>query len=265
MSSQALKEAEGYKAEEKVFDRFDGAENTKKSDLNNIVNNMLEADNKATDGDEPDSYHPQMKAKLMHPSTSPIDAAPIDNNMDSSNTDSKRRNSKFYSEDGKGAEISQLSRYRTYRELFSYGRRGTAESKGYSTDMLRGISYYAAFEDGLPSSPEPEPFYARYRKSGPDLITLHIFTGETKGKTPIYVPVYKRDEIGQLFKLMGKRSGHWEYMELKRLSEEEIEGGLKLWKNPKEERELKTSGINNAVGRRTPADLRLRETQLKGG
>lgn len=261
MSSQALKEAKGYKAEEKMFELFDGAENTKKSGLNNV----LESDKIATDGDEPDSDHLQKKVKLIDPSTSPGNTAPINNNMNGSDIDSIRLNSSVYSDDGKEPEILQPSRYRMCRELFSYGRRGTTEPNGYSTDMLRGISGYAASEDEPPSSPEPEPFYARYRNTGPDLITLHIFTGKTKGETPIYVPVYKRDDIGHLLKLVRKGSGHWEYVELKRLSEEEIEGELKLWKNPKGEMELKTSGIKKAEVRRTSADLRLRETQSKGG
>lgn len=225
--------------EGKVFDLFHGAENTEKSDLNNVVNNVLESDNIALDGDEPDSYHITMKAKLMHPSTSPLDAAPI-NNMNNRDTDPKRRNSKVHSADGKEAGISQPSRYRMCRELFSYG-------------------------PGYPSSPEPEPFYARYRKSGPGLITLHLFTGQTKGKTPVYVPVYERDDSGKLFRLAKKQSGHWQYVELKSLSEEEIEGGLKLWINPKGGKVLKTSEIEESVGRRTLADLRLRETKLKGG
>lgn len=246
MSSKALKEAKSYKAEERVFERFDGAENPKKSDPNNpnnVFNNISESDNIAIDGDEPDSYHLQEEAESIDPSTSPGNAAPINKNMNGSDIDSIRLSSSVYSDDGKELEILRPSRYRMCRELFSYGPRSTTEPKGYSTDMLRGISGYAASEDEPPSSPEPEPFYARYRKSGPDLITLHIFTGKTKGETPIYVPVYRRDEIGQLFKLVRKGSGHWEYVELKMLSEEEIEGGLMLWENPKGGRELKTSGI----------------------
>ena len=203
----------------------------------------------------------------MHTSTSTLEAPSI-NNMNDSDLDSNRQNSSVYSDDGKEAETPQPSRYRMCRELFSYEGGDITEPEEYSTNMLRGISAYAASGDEPSSLPEPEPLYSKFRQSGPDLITLHMFTGRTKGETPIYVPVYKRNDFGQLLKLVRRStgpSGRWEYVELRKLSEEEIEAGLKLWEDPKPEKVSKTPETKKAVGRRTLAALGLPETQSKGG
>lgn len=78
------------------------------------------------------------------------------------------------------------------------------------------------------------------------------------------MPVYKRNNFGKLLKLMERWSGHWEYMELKKLTEEELDAGLKTLEKPKAEVVLQSSEPKKAVGRRKLADFSLRETKSNG-
>lgn len=74
--------------------------------------------------------------------------------------------------------------------------------------------------------------YARYRQINADLMTKHMFTGKKVGKRLKYVPVYKRNRHGKLFKLKEIRAKCWKYVELNKLSEEEVEGDLKMMEEP---------------------------------
>ena len=244
----------------------DGTMKTSKSDINFILNHVLKSDDITTNDDEPHSCHLHKKAKLMHTSTSPVEAPSYKNNHDNHNDlDSNRMNSSDYSENCEEAENVQPSPSRAYSEEVSARRPNTTKPEEYLFNMLRGISDYAASEDESLSSPESEPFYSHFRNSGPDLITLHMYTGNVDGKTPMYVPVYKRNEVGRLLKLVRNWSGRWEYVELKKLSDEEIEGRLKLMVKPTGETVSKVSETKKALRRRALADFGLPETQSKGG
>ena len=247
---------------------FDGTVIRSKSDINFILNRVLESDDMSTNDDELDSCHLHKKAKLMHTSTSPVEAPSDKNNIDNTDLYSNRMSSSNYSDNCEQAENLQPSPSGTYPDEFSAGRQNITEPEDFLINMLRGISDYAGSEDESTSSPESEPFYSNFRNSGPDLITLHMYTGIVDGKTPVYAPVYKRNEVGRLLKLVQDYSGRWEYVELEKLSEEEVEGRLKLLVKPvkpKAETVSKSSETKKALRRRALADFGLPETQSKGG
>ena len=247
---------------------FDGTVIRSKSDINFILNRVLESDDMSTDNDELVSCHLHKKAKLMHTSTSPVEASSDKNNIDNTDLYSNRTNSSNYSDSCEQAENLQPSPSGTYPDEFSAGRQDIAEPEDLLINMLRGISDYAGSEGESTSAPESEPFYSKFRNSGPDLITLHMFIGIVDGKRAVYAPVYKRNELGMLLKLVQDRSGRWAYVELEKLSEEEVEGRLKLLVRPvqpKAETVSKSPEIKMPLRRRALADSGLPETQSKGG
>lgn len=268
MSSRKLKENKNYEVEGTMSEPFDGTVIRSKSDINFILNRVLQSDDVSTNNDELDSCHLRKKAKLMHTSTSPVEAPSDKNNIDNTDLYSNKTNSSNYSDNCEQAENWQPSPSRTYPDGFSARHQNTTEPEEFLINMLRGISDYAGSEDESTSSRDSEPFHSHFRNSGPDLITLHMYTGIMDGKMPVYAPVYKRNEVGRLLKLVRDDSGRWEYVELKKLSEEEIEGRLKLVVKPvkpKAETVSKSLETKKALRRRALADFGLSETQSKGG
>ena len=266
MSSHDLEEVESHKVERSMSEPFNGTIDTLESDPNSDLNSVLDTDIISTNGDEPGSHRLHEKSRTMHTPNSPVEA-PSDNNNDDDDDDlnSDKLNVSNYSDDHKETKYLQSSQSRTYPEKLSPGGHITTKSEEYLTNMLPGISDYVASRDEFPSSPTSEPVYYKYRKSGPDLTTLHMFTGMVNGNTPVYVPVYKRNTSGKLLKLMKDLAGRWGYQELSRLSEEEIEGGLKILKKPKAYAVPQSSKIEESGGRRTLADFGPPDTNSKGG
>ena len=60
-----------------------------------------------------------------------------------------------------------------------------------------------------------------------------MFIGEMRGKRAVYKPVYKRDRVGRLRKLVMNRHGVCRYIVWGKLLEEEIDGGLTVLEIPK--------------------------------
>ena len=230
MSTQDLEEVESHKVERSMSEPFNGTIDTLKSDLNSDLNSVSDTHIISTNSDEPGSHHLHKKSKTIHTPNSPVEA-PSDNIIDDLN--SNKLNVSSYSDDHEETNLVQSSQSRTYPEKLSPGGHITTKPEKYPTNMLHGISDYAASRDELPSSPASEPVYYKYRKSGPDFETIHMFTGKVNGNTPVYVPVYARDTSGKLLKLTQGSAGRWGYEELVRLSEQEIDGGLKILKRPK--------------------------------
>ena len=253
MSSQYLKKVQSQGMEEKMSEAIDGTMNTSEDNLNDSFTDVLDPDRTSTNGEITDLYHLRKKAKVAHGPSSSFEAS--SNKTDSA--DSNTLNSSICSNDHNAANILQSSQSRICPEKLSSGRQSTTAPEEYLAKTVHSISEYEASDDELLSPPASETFHAKYRKSSPDLMTLHMFTGKMNGKTPIYVPVYKRNSFGKLLKLMERWSGHWEYMELKKLTEEELDAGLKTLEKPKAEVVLQSSEPKIAVGRRKLADFSL--------
>ncbi|KAL9134749.1 MAG: hypothetical protein Q9175_004072 [Cornicularia normoerica] len=262
MSSQYLKEVKSQAMEETMSEAPDGTINTSECDLNRGLNE-LDPNNTPTDGDQPGFEHLHKKAEVTHPLISYFEKS--SNGSNSNSADSDISNSSSCSNESNTAKILQSSRSCMCPEELSAGRQTTTVPREYSGKMVQENSIYETSDEESPSPPASEIFPARYRQTGPDLMTLHMFTGEMNGKRPIYVPVYKRDNGGKLLKLMKSWSGRWGYMEPKELMGEEVDEGMKILEEPEAEVVMQSSEPKKAVGRRTLADFGLPETNPNGG
>lgn len=165
MSSQYLKKVKSQGMEEKMSEAIDGTMNTSEDSLNDSLDDVLD----------------RKKAKLAHAPSSSFEAS--SNNTDSA--DSNTLNSSIYSNDYNAANILQSSQSRICPEKLSSGRQSTTAPEEYLAKTVHSISEYEASDDTPLSPPASETFHAKYRKSSPDLMTLHMFTGKMNGKTPI--------------------------------------------------------------------------------
>lgn len=260
MSSHDLIKVKSQGIKEMRSEALDGTMETSQ-DFNGGLNTASTPENTAANSDEPGLYHLNKKAKLKH--------APISSLEESSDNtkiaDSRITNSSIRSTDFKVIKILESSKPRVGSEKFSAGHQATTVPRKCFAEMVHGISDCGTSDCELPSPPAAIPFHSRYRKFGPSLMTLHKFTDEMNGNKPIYVPVYKRNDCGRLLKLVKGWYGGWEYMELKVLTTEEVDGGLKILEEPKVEMASQSSESKRAVGRRTLADFGLPETKRNGG
>lgn len=163
------------------------------------------------------------------------------------------------------AEMLQSPQSSMTSETYSAGRQPTTTPNEYSAKILADSSDYWPSEDESPGPPDSGTFHAPFRNSGPDLMTLHIFTGKMNGEKPIYVPVYTRNDRGKLFKLVQLESGDWKYLEMKMVTEDEEAGGLNLFKIEVVLQSSKPKKPKKAGSRRTLADFGLPETKPQGG
>ena len=211
---------------------------------------MREWEKVSTRNNQYRSYPWDKKAGTMQTSTSPIEAS-SDNSNNNNTNDSQLHSTildgsaysddgndfgDIYSDDGKDVETLQPSQHRTCWELFSDEVTSAIKPEESSTNMLHRTSHYAASEDKPPTSPESENSYSKFRQLGEDLMTRHMFSGRMNGKRPVYIPIYKRDKYGYLFRLKRNKKGTWEYVELEKLSESEKQGRLELFEDPKAKR-----------------------------
>ncbi|CAF9918186.1 MAG: hypothetical protein ALECFALPRED_000582 [Alectoria fallacina] len=251
-----------------MSETLDGITNTSEGALNGGLKTVLNPEDTSNNNDESGLYHLHKKTKVMHAPVSSLNAS--SNNTNS--VDSTLANSSIYSRDSKSAKILQSSRAGICPEKHSARHQNNSVPKEYSAKMLYGFSDYGTSDDESPNPSASVTYHARYRSWGPNLMTLHKFTGKMRGKTPIYVPVYKRNNDGKLLKLVNSWSGRWEYIELKTLTEEEGEEeeeeegegeeGLKIFKARVV---LESPETKKAVGCRTLADFGLPETKRQGG
>ena len=265
MSSQRLlKEVETHGMEETMSEALDGTTKDPSGDLSGGLSDVLDPDDDTfTKDDKEGEYHASKKAKMTHDEILSSEAS--SNNTSNANSDTVSNS--IHSSDSRDANIPQSSYSSTSPEKGSSGHQIATAPEAHSAQTPQGLSdYYKTSDNESPSPPTSAKSHAKYRKSGPSLMTLHMFTGGFRGKRPAYVPVYKRDSDGKLFKLVKDWSGRWEYTELDQLTEQEAEEGLKLLEEPKAEVKLQESEPEKTVGRRrTLADFGLPETKPQGG
>ena len=253
MSSQDLKEVKSQGIKETMSEALDGTVKALEVDLNGGLNTVLDPHNTSANGDKLALPHLDKKAKAIHTPVSSVEAS-----LNSVNSaDSKMRSSSINSMDFGAAKVFQSSDSRMYQKKHS-ARLQITEPKEYSTQKAHGIPYDGTSDDESPSPSPSTTFHSKYRNSGPGLMNLHMFTGKVTGKRPAYVPIYRRNDCGKLLKLVKSCSGNWEYMKLKKLTEEEAEEGLKLLEKP-------NAKVKKAGGARTLEDYGLPETEPYGG
>ena len=193
--------------------------NSSNRDLHSDFNHVSGPENNPSNEDAPNLSHSHRKAETTH---APVPFLGVSSdNLNSADLDTIN-SSTNHSSDSKSPGNSQSSRLRSHLKEGSVRH---TPSEEWVAEAL-GIP-----KDG-PSNDKGGTYYARYRQSGADLMTKHMFSGKKVGKRISYIPVYKRNRHGKLFKLKETRLRHWRYTEVSELSEEEIEGGLKIMEEP---------------------------------
>ena len=243
MTSPSPSKGKGREMDETTPEQDKTEDNTAENKLDSILKRMQEWDKIAARNKQSLSYPRDDKAGTTHSSLSSIGATSDinyndtnDDQLHSTTQDDKaypdddKDRSDLFSNDGKDVEALQPSQFREQcpDEVPSVNRRSES-----LINMLHSTSDYAEPEDYPSMSYESENTYSKFRQNGPDLMTRHMFSGRMNGKRPIYVPIYKRDEDGYLTRLRMNDKGHWEYVEVQKLSESESEGRLKLFVEPK--------------------------------
>ena len=160
-------------------------------------------------------------------------------NNDDNDLDSNSLGSSVHSNDSNVAVILGSPSSRMSLDSLSVGSSNPAPKNPFPT----------LINDDETSENEELPI--KYRNSGPDLITLHMRTGLTKGNREMYVPVYKRNKAGVLRKLTRTLSGRWKYVRPKELLVEEIDAGLRIFEEPEVEVVSQRSKPEEAVERPT--------------
>ena len=222
--------------------------NTPKKDLKRNLDSIADLDNTSTNSER--LYFGRLDKTtqvVQHPNSAFEES--LNNSTNSADPDVL--DSSTYSDDSVAANVSQSSASHIGPEELA--------SKEDFDDMATDYSDYEA------SDTASDVYHTRYRQSGPDLMTLHYPTGEMNGRRHVYLPVYRRDSDGKLLKLMRSNSQGWAYKELKIMTEEEVQGGLKKMVKPKAKVESQSKEPKKSVGRRTLADFGLSETSSKGG
>lgn len=200
--------------------------NTLHRDLHNDSDHMTGPENNSSNDDEPSLLHLHKKARTTHAPVSSLQASLDNVNSVDSNT---MNSSTDHSNDSKAPEKSQSSRIRSHLEE---GSSKHTPSEEHVAEVLQDVSKDGPSVDKGRRRHSSPTYYARYRQSGANLMTKHMFTGKKVGKRVLYVPVYKRNSHGRLLKLKKTRPRHWKYVEVSELSEEETEGGLKITEEP---------------------------------
>lgn len=198
----------------------DGTTKNSNGDLNHGLNSVLDSDDTATKDDKTGLYHASKKAQVTHDRISPFEAS-----SNNTNENSDTQNNSIFSSDSRDVDMPRSSQSTQSPERGLIGHQTAASPQRNSAQMLYSLSDHEATDNESPSPHPSTTFHGKYRKSGPSLMTLHMFTGGFRGERAVYVPVYKRNSGGKLMKLGKDRSGCWEYRELKKLTEQEVEGG----------------------------------------
>ena len=226
MSSRSLEDVKGRKTEEPASQASDRTVDNIAEDIDSVLK-TLASNNLSTNYDEPNPNQAGM-AGTTRTSTAPVGAPSGNNMMNDSELNSNEEDDGIHSDDTIEVEDA---RFRTCWELFS----DEVQPEEGSADMLRGISDY------VDPDRESGSLYSMFRQNGPDLMTLHMYSGTKKGRAPVYIPVYKRDEFGNLYKLERDEHERLRYREVGILSGQEIEAGLKMFEDPeakKDQRKL---------------------------
>ena len=215
-------------------------DNTAESKFDRILERMQEREKILSRNKQP---HPwDDKAGTTQNSTSSINTSSDINNNDTNDNPlySFTQDEKGYSDDdkdfgdlfshhGEDVEALQPSQFRKQSSDKVPSVNRCSESL---INMLCRTSDYAEPDDFPLMSYETENTYSQFRQNGPDLMTRHMFSGRMKGKRPVYVPIYKRNNDGYLTKLKMNHKGRWGYVKVHKLSEDESEAGLELFVEP---------------------------------
>ena len=230
--------------------------NTPRKDLKRNLDSIADLDNTSTNSGRSDFGHLDKTTQVVQQPISAFEES-LNNSINSADPDVL--DSSTYSDDSVAANASQSSASHMGPEELSGAYQPSNEPKEDSDDMATDYSDYETTDT------VSDVYRTRYRQSGPDLMTLHYPTGEMNGKRHVYLPVYQRDKDGKLLKLVRSKSRGWAYRELKIMTEEEVQGGLKKMVKPKAEVESQSVEPKKSAGRRTLADFGLAETSSKGG
>ena len=256
MSSQEPKPKKSQIWEETKSEPAESKTNALEAGLKGNPDSIADLDNASINSEESDFGHLDKTTKVVQRPISAFEES-LNNSINSADPDVL--DSSTYSDDSVAANISQSSASHIGPEGLSDAYQPSTASKEDSDNMATDYSDYET------SDTASDVYHTRYRQSGPDLMTLHVPTGEMNGKRHVYLPVYQRDSSGKLLKLMRSKSRGWAYKELKTMTEEEVQGGLKKMVKPKAEVVLQDAKPKKSVGRRTLADFSLPETKSKGG
>lgn len=248
MSSQEPKLEKSQIRKETMSEAAENKINTPRKDLKRNLDSIADLDNTSTNSERSEFGHSEKATKVVQHPISAFEPS-LDNSTNSADPDVL--DSSTYSDDSVAANVSQSSASHLGPEELA--------SKEDSDEMATEYSDYEASDNAS------DVYHTRYRQSGPDLMTLHVPTGEMNGKRHVYVPVYQRNKDGKLLKLVRSTSRGWAYKELKMMTEEEVQGGLKKMVKPKAKVKSQSVEPKKSVGRRTLADFGLAETSSKGG
>ena len=235
MNPQYLGGIKSHKMEKSKPEPLDGFMSTPKDDLIDGLNSVQNTDNTLHIRCKPGSFHFNKKANIMLTPTSPFKASSDKEGMEGMEASdwSSSSSSSIYSDGSESANILQSFKSRISAESFPDGGQATFAPNEQSANMTHNTSNHEDSDSDSRSLPALRMTHFKYRNSGPSLMTLHMFTGEVKGTRAVYVPVYKRNSLGKLLKLVEISNGRWRYIEWGVLQPEEIEGGLKILEKPK--------------------------------
>ena len=256
MSSQEPKPEKSQIWEETMSVPAENKINALEDDLKGNLDSIANPYKTSINSERSDFGHLDKTTKVVQ---HPISAFEESLNNSINSADPNVLDSSTYSDDSVAANVSQSSASHMDLEGLSDANQPSTASKEDFDDMATDYSDYET------SDTTSDVHRTRYRQSGPGLMTLHVPTGEMNGKRHVYLPVYQRDSSGKLLKLMRSKSRDWAYKELKIMTEEEVQGGLKKMVKPKTEAVLQSVEPKKSVGRRTLADFSLPETNSEGG
>ena len=256
MSSQEPKPEKSQIWEETMSEAAENNINTLEDDLKGNLDSIADLEDTSMNSEQSDFGHLDKATKVVQ---HPISAFEESLNNGTNSADPDVLDSSTYSDDSVAANISQSSASHIGPEELSDAYQPSTASKEDSDNMATDYSDYET------SDTASDVYSTRYHQSGPDLMTLHVPTGEMNGKRHVYLPVYQRDSGGKLLKLIRSKSRGWAYKELRIMTEEEVQGGLKKMVKPKAEVVLQDAKPKKSVGRRTLADFSLPVTNSKGG
>ena len=211
-------------------------------DLKGNLDSIADLEKTSTNYERSDFGHLDKATKAAQHLTSAFQES-LNNSIISADPDVL--DSSAYSDDSVAANISQS----TASHIGSEGLPDADQPSTASNEDSDGMA--TDYSDHETSDTVSDVYPTRYRQSGPDLMTLHVPTGGMNGKRHVYMPVYQRDSGGKLLKLMRSKSRGWAYKELKIMTEEEVQGGLKKMVKPKAKVVSQRVGPKKSLGRRT--------------
>ena len=213
-----------------------------KDNANDALDTIAERERESTRGNEPATLHLDKKLKVTQIPCSSVAASTYIN----ANEKENKENMGFSDNDTISDTLSDTISDSSHEAENTKYSQSSLFSQAIGQVNLEHREYFSSHDES-----EIPAVFAEYRQSSLDLMTRHIFTGNMTSKGPQYLPVYKHSELGKLLKLKQDRAGVWKYMELVKLSEDEADGGLKLWELPRAEAVFQRSVPKKVGGRKS--------------